>query len=374
MKNKKLLILSNYALPFQIGGSEVVIQAIGSGLVKDHDWGVTVGASNVSKNIELNGVKIKKSPSTKSSLIGFCNKEKPDAIFVYSDAYLNWRDILMFSSHLPGQLFLSPVGFNHTLKNNFLQKLLRKNERELEIICHSRNYLDYDFSMNYASETHIIPNGIDLSEFSVNYDGSLDYLKAKYSNILLTVANFFPGKGYDGLLKIYDELYKIRKDFCAVIVASKVSWSVANNWMTRMRKVFKSRPYEVKFLLNKDREDVIQAFLGGDLFVFPSQKEVAPIVLLEAMAAGLPWLSLPVGHTKDLCGGVILSDVPRKPDGSCSFSDVVHKSMALKIDEMLSNKELLLSLSVDGLSKIERDLNWEKICQLYDRVFSRSII
>jgi glycosyltransferase involved in cell wall biosynthesis len=370
MKNKKLLILSNYALPFQVGGSEVVIQAIGKGLVSDYCWDVTIGASNVPKDTKLDGVRIKKSPSAKSSLIRFCNRENPDAIFVYSDAYLNWRDILMFSSTLPGQLFLSPVGFNHTLKNNFLQKLLRKNENELEIICHSKNYIDYDYSMNYISKTHIVPNGVDMSEFNIDYGGIVDDLRHNYKNVLLTVANFFPGKGYDGLLRTYDELYKIRKDFCAVIVASKVSWSVANNWLARMKKIFQSRPYKVRFLLNKDRKDVVQAFLGSDLFVFPSQKEVAPIVLLESMAAGLPWLSMPVGNTKDLCGGVILEGVTRKSDGHCAYTESTVRSMAFKIDELLNNKELLLSLSADGISKIEKDLNWGKICQSYDRVFS----
>jgi len=256
--------------------------------------------------------------------------------------------------------------------NFFLQKLLRKNENNLEIICHSKNYVDYDYSMNYASKAHVIPNGVDLGEFDINYNGMLDDLRAGNGNILLTVANFFPGKGYDGLLKVYDELYKIRNDFCAVIVASKVSWSVANNWMARMKKIFKSRPYEVKFLLNRDREDVIQAFLGSDLFVFPSQKEVAPIVLLESMAAGLPWLSLPVGHTKDLCGGVILDGVARDSGGSCVYSENTHKSMACKVDELLNNKDLLRSLSYDGQHKVEKDLNWEKICQSYDKVFSEA--
>ena len=367
--SKKILILSNYALPFQIGGSEMVIHEIAKNLHNNHEWNVTIGASNVPEKTKLDGVSIKKSPSTKSSLIRFCNNEKPDAIFVYSDAYVNWRDILMFSSSLSGKLFLSPVGFNHTLKNKFLERLLKKNQDNLEFICHSKNYVDYDYTMNFSSKTHVIPNGVSIDEFNAPYNGKLDKLKRDYSNILLTVANFFPGKGYDGLLKVYDELYKIRKDFAVAIVASKVSWNVANNWLARMRQVFKSRPYKVKFFLDMDRPEVVQCFLGSDLFVFPSQKEVAPLVLLESMAAGLPWVSLPVGHTRDLCGGEVLDGVPRKPDGSCGYNDSVIKNMALKIDSLLNNKELMLQLSNDGISEVEKNLNWEKICQSYSRVF-----
>jgi len=366
---KKLLILSNYSLPFQVGGSEIVIHEIAKNLHKSHNWNVTIGASNVSENTTLDGVSIKKSPSTKSSLIRFCNNEKPDAIFVYSDAYVNWRDILMFSSSLPGKLFLSPVGFNHTLKNKFLERLLKKNDGLLEFICHSKSYIDYDYTMNFANKAHVVPNGVNVDEFNVAYSGKMDSLKKDHGRVLLTVANFFPGKGYDGLLKVYDELYKIRKDFAVAIVASKVSWSVANNWLARMRKVFKSRPYKVKFFLNMERSEVVQCFLGSDLFVFPSQKEVAPIVLLEAMAAGLPWLSLPVGHTKDLCGGEILNDVPRKPNGFCAYTDSVVNNMASKINLLLNNEELMNNYSIEGREEIEKNLNWEKICQSYSEIF-----
>ncbi|MAG24870.1 hypothetical protein CMI47_04750 [Candidatus Pacearchaeota archaeon] len=367
--SKKLLILSNYALPFQMGGSEMVIHEISKNLHRNHEWDVTVGASNVLKKKKLDGISIKKSPATKASLIRFCSDEKPDAIFVYSDAYVNWRDILMFSSSLPGRLFLSPVGFNHTLKNKFLEKLLRKNENNLEFICHSKNYVDYDYTMNFASRTHVVPNGVNIDEFNAPYSGKLDSLRRDYGNILLTVANFFPGKGYDGLLKIYDELYKIRKDFAVAIVASKVTWNVANNWLARMKKVFKSRPYKVKFFLDMERPEVVQCFLGSDLFVFPSQKEVAPLVLIESMAAGLPWLSLPVGHTQDLCGGEVLDGVPRKSDGSCGYTDSVVKNMAIKINSLLNNRELMYQLSTDGRLEVEKKLNWEKICQSYSDVF-----
>tara|TARA_Y100000034_G_scaffold92333_1_gene111552 strand:- start:1502 stop:2620 length:1119 start_codon:yes stop_codon:yes gene_type:complete len=367
---KKLLILSNYALPFQVGGSEIVIHAIGKNLVEKFDWDVTIGATNVSKTTKLDGVKIKKAPSTKSSLIKFCRSENPDSIFVYSDAYVDWREILMFSSSLPGKLFLAPVGFNHTLKNNFLHKLLKKNETELEFICHSKNYIDYNHTMNFSSKAHVVPNGVDLEEFNVEYSGFLNNLKLEHKNILLTVANFFPGKGYDGLLKVYDELYRIRKDFSAVIVASKVSWDVANNWLARMKKVFKSRPYKVKFLLDMDRGGVVQSFLGSDLFVFPSQKEVAPLVLLESMAAGLPWVSLPVGNTQDLCGGIVIDSAARRFNGSCNYTETTVKDMAISISNLLDDREYMNDLSDAGKKMIDTDLNWEKICQSYDRVFS----
>ena len=369
LKKKKLLILSNYALPFQVGGSEIVIQEIGKRLVKDYNWNVTVGATNVEKNTSLDGVRVKKSPPTKSSLIRFCKEEKPDVVYVYSDAYVNWRDILMFSSSIPGKLFLSPVGFNHTLKNNFLYKLLKRHEGAVEFVCHSKNYVDYDYSMNFSGKTHVIPNGIDLSEFSVDYNGKLDDIKSEHKNVLLTVANFFPGKGYEGLLRVYDELYRRRKDFCSVIVASKVSWDVANNWMSRMRGVYGRREYKVRFLLNMDRPNVVQSFLGSDLFVYPSQKEVAPIVLVEAMASGLPWVSLPVGNTRDLDGGVIAENVSRRVDGSCNYTESTVLCLADEISHLLDNKEKMSLFSDSGRKMVANKLNWEKICQSYNSLF-----
>ena len=54
------------------------------------------------------------------------------------------------------------------------------------------------------------------------------------------------------------------------------------------------------------RHDVLEAMSGSDLLLFPSQSEGAGLVLLEAMAVGLPWVCTPaVDLAPELDGGVL---------------------------------------------------------------------
>jgi len=57
------------------------------------------------------------------------------------------------------------------------------------------------------------------------------------------------------------------------------------------------------------RPDVVEAFMAADLFILASVVEYSPLVLFEAVAAGTPFLSVPVGNAEEIVrwtgGGVI---------------------------------------------------------------------
>jgi glycosyltransferase involved in cell wall biosynthesis len=55
------------------------------------------------------------------------------------------------------------------------------------------------------------------------------------------------------------------------------------------------------------RHEVLEAMAASDLLLFPSQSEGAPLVLLESMAMGLPWVTTPaIDFARELQGGVII--------------------------------------------------------------------
>ncbi len=48
------------------------------------------------------------------------------------------------------------------------------------------------------------------------------------------------------------------------------------------------------------RSEVVELFFAADLFIFASKVEYSPLVLFEACAAGLPFVSVPVGNAAEI--------------------------------------------------------------------------
>ncbi len=65
----------------------------------------------------------------------------------------------------------------------------------------------------------------------------------------------------------------------------------------------KNRYPKVKFLGAKVGEDLAQHYRSADLFVFPSRTDTFGLVLLEALASGLPVAAYPVAGPQDVLGG-----------------------------------------------------------------------
>jgi glycosyltransferase involved in cell wall biosynthesis len=98
---------------------------------------------------------------------------------------------------------------------------------------------------------------------------------------------------------------------------------------------------------------------AADYFVIPSSSgEGLPLVLLEAMACGLPVIATTVGGTpeiiKDMKNGVLVP--PRKP-----------KALAETISKFLLNKELGLAIGEEARKTVEDRFTWEEnVRQLRD--------
>jgi glycosyltransferase involved in cell wall biosynthesis len=67
------------------------------------------------------------------------------------------------------------------------------------------------------------------------------------------------------------------------------------------------QPY-VQLLSDLSRSDVFAAIAASDVVVLTSHHEASPLVLLEAMAASVPWVSVDVGCVRDYTGGLVVDD------------------------------------------------------------------
>ena len=105
---------------------------------------------------------------------------------------------------------------------------------------------------------------------------------------------------------------------------------------------------------------LLEQYASADVFVLPSEREGMPLVLLEAMAAGLPIVGTNVIGIRELIEGVgILVDDP------------VPRHLATELDELLANPDKLAKLGCQSRIRAE-EFSWPKLLgqleQLYDEM------
>src|SRR5271166_4047011 len=100
--------------------------------------------------------------------------------------------------------------------------------------------------------------------------------------------------------------------------------------------------------LDMPREDVISAFLEADLFVFASRVEYSPLVLFEAAAAGTPFLTVPVGNSREIVrwtGGGMLCDAAKDDRGYTRVDPLV---LACEMSRCMNEQNTLKRLGAAG--------------------------
>ena len=112
-------------------------------------------------------------------------------------------------------------------------------------------------------------------------------------------------------------------------------------------------------------EKKYRVFKQSHIFVLPSYTEGLPIVLLEAMAAGLVLLSTPVGGIKDILkpdkNGSIIGSMP--PDPNEIFE---------KLSQLIENPDYLKTASKNNIrevtDKYDSKVVTNKICKIYQKL------
>jgi glycosyltransferase involved in cell wall biosynthesis len=374
----KLLICCNHCWN-HIGGSEIISKTIAEKMSNEFAYDVfvingTVGSGSVIKHKGVSYIQI---PAAEDQFIHQIQRINPDYMFVYSDFFVHFPSILRNIDKIRFPIGIALVGMNAMLSSNkmFLLADFVKKKSRFDVIVHSDHYQDFDKCKKLNIPVTVIPNGVDMNEFANNNIHFRDKYDIKSKYVLLCVSNFFPGKGQDFLINVFDRLSTMSLDFTGVFVCSTVNFQLANT----MRQIFirniQKKSFASKVLLDIPREDVVSAFKNSDVFVFPSQKEVAPLVILEAMAASLPWVSLPVGNVPELKGGLIIQKTTKgglNTDGYLKYTDETYDEFAGNVKTILENGSIRKELSDAGLKEVKDKYNWDVIIPQYRSLFEKN--
>lgn len=127
-----------------------------------------------------------------------------------------------------------------------------------------------------------------------------------------------------------------------------------------------------KLLIISDypREELVQAYMAADLFVFASNIEYSPLVLFEAAAAGTAFLSVPVGNAEEIAkwtGGGMICSADKDERG---YTRVDPKALAKEIARAIENPKNLDSLGQAGRSAWRKSYTWDAIATQYEEILS----
>ena len=148
-----------------------------------------------------------------------------------------------------------------------------------------------------SEKIHNIPTGVNVSriaELLVNRESVRAKMRwPSKKKILLTVGRNHPVKGYRYIPPIIQQLAKVRQDFLWVLAAdnSEPILEMAKQMgiesflqivLQNQKNTFPDQPFM------RPTNELIEIYKTADILVFPSLLEGMPLVLIEAMAAGLP--------------------------------------------------------------------------------------
>jgi len=170
----------------------------------------------------------------------------------------------------------------------FLSNKLEKQRMSDVILAKKRGITNYS----------IIPNGARpafLNEIPIDFRLKNEINTSK---ILLCVSNFQPAKGQRELLDWFTELGLTNT--ALVLIGSEF-----NAFSEQLKKQADKQLGKTVFLFEKLNEGELHAaYRVADAFISATYTEVQPLMLLDAMAVGLPFLCRDVGTVSELEGGI----------------------------------------------------------------------
>jgi glycosyltransferase involved in cell wall biosynthesis len=149
----------------------------------------------------------------------------------------------------------------------------------------------------------VIPNGTDPSPTR----GSVEDFRSKYGLgqglNLLCVANYGPRKNQELAIRAFRKARL--KDSTLVLIGSEF-----NDYVRKIKLIDEQLQTDypegrVVFIEKLDRLSTMASYAACDVFLLAATAETQPISLLEAMAAGMAFISTDTGCVSEMPGGVI---------------------------------------------------------------------
>lgn len=301
-----------------IGGMPEVVKQLSERMVRmGHE--VTVLTSHHAERVTdtLNGVRIRSFPISGNAVAGIRGSTAPylqalrdggfDVVTFFAAQQWSLDTALEHLDTIPAKKVFVPTGFSalnrpdwrsyYAAMPGYLAKM------DMNVFLSDR-YQDIAFARaHHTPALTVIPNG--ASEIEFGQRSSLDIIGElglpKDTRIILHIGSYTGAKGHREAIAMF---VKAAPKNSALVLIGK-----GNGVLERaFERHYSYIPLRLLSLLKGtrilfrelDRAHTVAALQHAQLFLFPSNIECSPIVLFEAMAAGLPFLSSRAGNAEEI--------------------------------------------------------------------------
>ena len=234
------------------------------------------------------------------------------------------------------------------------------NSSKMRIAVSARMKKEFISHYGYASEgIVVIPNGVDLEKFTpANRPLYRHMVRQRHSISDSDVLLLFAGRDWErkGLPYIIEALPLLSRSDVKLLVIGSGDKEFYSK-LVKQKKISKSTIFVT------DRINIWEYYAASDIFVFPTIYEPFGLVIVEAMASGLPVVTSGLAGAADFMNdGVdcLLLNDPR---------DI--NELTAKIELLLSNAKLRMTMG-ERARKAAEKLSWdtvaEKTLEVYNSV------
>lgn len=242
----------------------------------------------------------------------------------------------------------------------------------------SEGYQDAAFATRHGiTKRVLIPNGAAEEEFSgpIRHDVRKE-LGIPAEELLITHIGSYTGmKGHLEAIRLFLTARRTRSS-TLLLIGDGIAQAERHfkGWRRMLIRRWLGKLARRRILFRQlDRDRTVSALRQSDLFLFPSRIECSPIVLFEAMAAGVPFLASDAGNSAEIAawsnGGWVL---PCTHDAS-GHSHVEITAGSHLLDRILADTDGRHAAGERGHAAWKERFTWQAIAERYMMEYQRLV-
>jgi glycosyltransferase involved in cell wall biosynthesis len=240
-----------------------------------------------------------------------------------------------------------------------LPRLMKSFDRMVFLSAQSDfgRFFDYLMARRFCPErVAVIPNGVHLTKFSSAEAKFCEVYAIETKYLVLNVANYDDRKNQKATLR--DFMAANRDDATMVFIGGEFNAYQAE--VAQLHEQLRARfpRARVRFLEKIPKPMIYAAYQAADVFILSSKQETQPLAILDAMAAGIPFISTDTGCVREFPGGWV-----------CDSGPTTTQALTQLLDDAGQRKQL----GAAGRHACEITYDWERVLDAYEALFHQLI-